>query len=120
MLNSTLNTKVLTKRINRQLNAHFFTLEEFKELSDRRANKVIKLIAKIENIKLSKEEIKSITSFIKNSFNTQEGINSTSLLWDFVVDAIETKEYQTNEFAYENDVNRIFNYRFNKFDLLRM
>lgn len=114
-----LNKKVLTKRINRQLEKNFFTIEEFKTLTNRQAFKVIKLIARIERISLTRKEIKDIVSFIKNEFRKTDDLQATSLLWGFVINHIEEIKQEKFELQEETS-SRIFNYRFGRFDLLRM
>jgi len=58
--------KAIIKRLNFQLTKNFFTLDEFSNLSFRDAYKVIKLISKINKIKLRRKEIKEITGLILN------------------------------------------------------
>lgn len=58
--------KEIIKCLNFQLTKNFFTLDEFSNLSFRNAYKVIKLISKINKIKLKRKEIKHITSLILN------------------------------------------------------
>ena len=113
--------KILYKRINRQLVANFFTVEEFKTLSLRQGYKVIKLIAKYEGIKLSKTEIKEIVNFIQSDFTiTKENITHTASLWSFVIDYLqETTTQERNEVTVEEQ-EFIKYYRFHKFDLLRL
>lgn len=118
---SNANKRILVKRINRQLVAHFFTIEEFKTLSNRKSFKVIKYISKIENIKLTKKEIKGIIFFIKNDFDFTTNPSSAIKLWDFVIDYIEEKKIIKNDYLLFNEDRNIIRYfRFNKFDLLRI
>lgn len=112
--------KSLSKRINRQLVGNFFTIEEFKQLTDRQAYRVIKTISKIEEVKLSRAEIKSIAQFIKSDFTNVEEVNNVVKLWDFVVSLIEEK---AEEKALNQATENIFEpqaYRLGRFDLLRM
>ena len=116
---TTLDVKVLEKRINRQLVANFFTIQEFKELTERQAYKVIKLISKIEGIALTKKEIKEVVLFIQSDFDVQM-IGGTIKLWDFVVNYITNKkEVEIKEFSFENQFE-LESYRKDRFDLLRM
>lgn len=55
----------ILKKVNYKLTSNFFSLEEFSQLKFRRAYKVIKLIAKINNIKLNRHQLKSITKEIQ-------------------------------------------------------
>lgn len=115
----TLDAKSLSKRINRQLVANFFTINEFKELSDKQAFKVIKLISNIENVKLTRSEIKEVVNFIKHDFDT-ESVESSTKLWDFVVEhVIEKMIERTQKMTFEDQIH-INNYRYDKYDLLRM
>lgn len=115
----TLDTKSLFKRVNRQLVANFFTIAEFKELSDRHAFKVIKLISKIENVKLTKSEIKEIVNFIKHDFDIKT-VESSIKLWDFVLEHIVEKMIERiKQITFEDQIE-ISNYRYEKYDLLRM
>lgn len=115
----TLDAKSLSKRINRQLVANFFTINEFKELSDKQAFKVIKLISNIENVKLTRSEIKEVVNFIKHDFDT-ESVESSTKLWDFVVEhVIEKMIERAPKIIFEDQIH-INNYRYDKYDLLRM
>lgn len=115
----TLDAKSLSKRINRQLVANFFTINEFKELSDKQAFKVIKLISNIENVKLTRSEIKEVVNFIKHDFDT-ESVESSTKLWDFVVEhVIEKMIERAAKIIFEDQIH-INNYRYDKYDLLRM
>jgi len=80
LINKKIDKKTLSKRINRQLFGNFFTIEEFKNLTDREAYKVIKYISKIESIKLKRKEIKEIVQFIRTDFKNNELVNATSNL----------------------------------------
>lgn len=112
-----LKNKVLSKRINRQLFANFFTIEEFKNLSNRKAYKVIKIISKIENIQLKRFEIKAIVNFIKSDFESKKDIQATSMLWNFVIDTIIEKANELNEYILESEKSFIKYFRFGKYDL---
>lgn len=114
------DVKSLSKRINRQLVGNFFTIEEFKELSNRHAYKVIKTISKIENVKLSKSEIKSIVRFIRTDFENIEEVNTAVKLWDFVVSLVEEKNVEIIEDISTENKYTPQTYRFGRFDLLRM
>ena len=116
--NNSISKKGLVKRINRQLVANFFTLEEFKELSVRKSIKVIKLISRINNIKLSKNEIKEIASFIRSDFSTNS-VKEVSKLWGFATLYIVRKTVSTiKHFIATLKIQFISYFRFNKFDLL--
>lgn len=115
----TLDAKSLSKRINRQLVANFFTINEFKELSDKQAFKVIKLISNIENVKLTRSEIKEVVNFIKHDFDAQS-VESSTKLWDFVVEHVIEKTIECEQKMVFEDQIHINNYRYDKYDLLRM
>lgn len=115
----TLDQKSLRKRINRQLVANFFTIDEFKELTKRQSYKVIKLIAKIEKVSLTRKDVKDIVEFIHSDFEVQN-VEGTVKLWDFIIDHIvdkQTMEIKNFEFQNQFELN---NYRKDRFDLLRM
>lgn len=115
----TLDQKSLRKRINRQLVANFFTIDEFKELTKRQSYKVIKLIAKIEKVSLTKKEVKDIVEFIHSDFEVQN-VEGTAKLWDFIVDHIADKQaMEIKNFEFQNQFE-LNNYRKDRFDLLRM
>lgn len=114
-----LSTKSLSKKINWQLVDNFFTLEEFRKLTDRQAYKVIKLIAKTNKVKLTKDEIKGVVSFIKNDFKAEEKSQSINKLWSFALIEVQSKEKQTFKVFWNSLVNTI-TYRIGRFDLLRI
>ena len=114
-----LSTKSLSKKINWQLVDNFFTLEDFRKLTDRQAYKVIKLIAKTNKVKLTKSEIKGVVSFIKNDFKTEEKTQSIHKLWSFALIEVQSKEKQTFKVFWSSLVEAI-TYRIGRFDLLRI
>ena len=114
-----LSAKSLSKKINWQLVDNFFTLDEFRRLTDRQAYKVIKLIAKTNKVKLTREEIKNVVSFIKNDFKAEEKSQSIIKLWSFALSEIQSKEKQTFKVFWISLVNTI-TYRIGRFDLLRI
>ena len=114
-----LSAKSLSKKINWQLVDNFFTLDEFKKLTDRQAYKVIKLIAKTNKVKLTRDEIKNVVSFIKNDFKAEEKSQSINKLWSFALSGIKSKEKQTFKVFWISFVNTI-TYRIGRFDLLRI
>ena len=114
-----LSAKSLSKKINWQLVDNFFTLDEFKKLTDRQAYKVIKLIAKTNKVKLTRDEIKNVVSFIKNDFKAEEKSQSINKLWSFALSEIKSKEKQTFKVFWISFVNTI-TYRIGRFDLLRI
>lgn len=114
-----LSAKSLSKKINWQLVDNFFTLDEFRKLTDRQAYKVIKLIAKTNKVKLTREEIKNVVSFIKNDFKAEEKSQSINKLWSFALSEIQSKEKQTFKVFWISLVNTI-TYRIGRFDLLRI
>ena len=114
-----LSAKSLSKKINWQLVDNFFTLDEFKKLTDRQAYKVIKLIAKTNKVKLTRDEIKNVVSFIKNDFKAEEKSQSINKLWSFALSEIKSKEKQSFKVFWISFVNTI-TYRIGRFDLLRI
>lgn len=59
--------KALIRKISLFLTSNFFTIEEFNQLTYREAKKVVKYLAKIQKVKLSKDEINEVIFFLRNT-----------------------------------------------------
>ena len=71
------------------LSSHFFSIEDFNKLSKRKKVKVIKLITKLENIKLVKKEILEIVLFL--SSNLKKITNTVVKMWSFLKETTKNK-----------------------------
>ena len=112
------NKSKLIKQINYRLNSNFFTLEEFLNLKKRKAIKVIKLIAKMENQKVSRKEAIQIIDEL-HSLNTKKAnINSISNFFNVVIETIET--ILNNKYDLEKENSFIFHYRLEREKVLRI
>lgn len=117
--NASLSKRQLKKKINWQLVDNFFTLDEFKTLPDRKARKVIKLIARVNRTRLTRTEIKNIVAYLKADMSSKYESVSIQKLWGFVIEEAKLKDKQSFKINFESLVN-FFTYRIGKFDLLRI
>lgn len=59
--------KTMLKKISKFMTSNFFTIEEFNQLTYRESKKVVKYLAKIQKVKLSRNDINEIINFLRNT-----------------------------------------------------
>ena len=114
--------KDITKKIDYQLTCNFFSFDEFFELSFRNKFKIIKLISKVNNIKLKKNDIKSIINQIIELHETKKiSKSSNSLLSFFNLSILKVKKTLKRSYYFlKSYLNFIFIFRLDRKKILRV
>lgn len=103
----------VVKRVNYQLTSNFFTLEEFQNLPKRKAYKVIKLIAKINDFNFTNSELKDITFILLNLNRKTKDVKKINVFFGFNIE-LSNEEKQTIFVFIKKLFSFIFTYRLNR------
>lgn len=85
--------KSLVRKVSSFLTSNFFTIEEFNSLSARESKKVVKYLAKIQGVKLSRTERVEVINFI-NNINKPKAYKGALKLFTNIKKHFEVKSQQ--------------------------